>query len=147
MPLFFLCRARVYPCVKGVSGLIPVEISYTPEGKFQARSGDIEFDLIRGFGPPEMLEASLGACILVLVVSFCMRHQINCKGMTITVTMETAEDPLRVGKIAALLRLPSVISEPERLAIERVSHHCFIHNTLLNPPEIDLQLESLSPVD
>jgi uncharacterized OsmC-like protein len=129
--------------VKGVNGLEPVKVFLTSEGKLKAVSGEHEFEMVKGFGPSELLEVSLGACIAILVATFSMRHRIDMRGMSVSISMEKEEEPPRVGKIHIHLQVPSGASEAQLQAIERVSHHCFIHNTLLNSPEIDLQMETI----
>lgn len=119
-----------------------VEVTVTPEGKLVAHSLNRELELVKGLGPTELLEISLAGCIAILISSFCARHQLECGRLSIRVTMDVAPDanPPRAGKIDVELRVPDVTTEAERLAIERISHHCFIHNTLQHPPEINIRL-------
>ncbi len=82
---------------------------------------------------PELLMASLGSCIGSVLVYFAGRHDI-------ALDWRLAERPHRIGEIDISVSLPRSVSDKERATLERVAHSCMIHNTLIHPPQIALEL-------
>jgi putative redox protein len=80
-----------------------------------------------GMTPPELLLASLGSCAGFYAAQ---------------VTAEKMKEPARLGAFVIEVDLPVEISEEHKLGVERAVHHCLIHNTLLNPPKIELDIRS-----
>ena len=42
------------------------------------------------------------------------------------------------------MEIPAELSDEHKGGIEEAAHHCLIHNTLLNPPKISLEVHSLA---
>ena len=96
----------------------------------------------QGMTPPELLMASLGACIGVYVVGFAERHHLPHQGLSIDLEWERAEDPARIAGVKVEVRLPGEVSEEHRKALHRVAEQCLIHNTLRNGPEVAITITS-----
>jgi len=124
-------------------------IRYEGGRKFLAecRGRAVTFDLPLGMGgkdtsltPSEGLVASLGSCIGVYVVPFCEKNNIATNGMTIKMEWEKARDPERISLVRARIILPDgKVGEKEK-ALLHEAEHCFVHNTLVNPPRIGIAL-------
>ena len=96
----------------------------------------------QGMTPPELLMASLGACIGVYVVEFAERHHLPHQGLTVDLDWERAEDPTRIARVKVQVRLPGEVSEDFRKALHRVAEQCLIHNTLRSGPEVTITITS-----
>ena len=92
-----------------------------------------------GLSPKELLAGSLGTCIAMMVQSYCQRHGYD-GDVEVSLTVELADKPKRVGRIVADVELPEGIPEEKKEAIKRVAQRCPIHETLRNPPELDIEL-------
>lgn len=89
---------------------------------------------------PDLLMAALGSCTGSVIVVFAERHQIPYEGMEIELDWKTAEDPYRIGHIQMSITMPGKLNAEQRNTLERVAHQCLIHNTLLHPPRIDMEI-------
>jgi len=93
-----------------------------------------------GPAPSELLAASLGACIGLMVESWCRRQGCAEGGVRVSLTCEMAGKPARLASIVADLELPPDLPEEKRAAALRVAQACPIHAALTDPPRIDLEL-------
>jgi len=57
---------------------------------------------------------------------------------------EMAESPSRVGKIKVEIKFAGEVDSKSANSILRFARHCTIHNTLTNPPKIDVMLSPLT---
>lgn len=92
-----------------------------------------------GPAPAELLAGSLGTCIGMLVQFYCNRQGYE-GDVEASMTLELADNPKRVGRIVIDLELPESVPEHKKEAIRRVAEKCPVHETLLNPPEIDIEI-------
>ncbi len=93
----------------------------------------------RGPSPAELLAGSLGACIAMIVQGYCQRHGYE-GDVGVSLTLELADKPKRIGRIVADVEVPDSVPEEKREAIKRVAAKCPIHETLLNPPALDIEI-------
>ena len=98
-----------------------------------------------GITPPELMLASLGTCAGYYAAEYLNKRQLPASGMQIKVTAEKAKSPARLGSFRVEVRLPAAIDNHRREGVVRAIHSCLIHNTLLNPPAIELDI--ITPVD
>ena len=91
-----------------------------------------------GPSPAELLGGSLGACIAMMVQGYCERHGYADVGVNLTV--ELADSPKRVAGIAVDVELPEGIPEESRDVVRRMAEKCLIHETLRNPPRVDIDI-------
>ena len=94
----------------------------------------------RGPSPTEYLVGSLGACIAIMVQSYCSRNGYCDGRVGVSMTYELADNPKRVGAIVADLEIPKDVPPEKREAVLRVAKLCPIHNTLEHPPKVDLEI-------
>ena len=98
-----------------------------------------------GMTPPELLLASLGSCAAFYALQYLKSRSLAENGVEVTVTAEKLKLPARVGNFCILVRCPVHLTTDQVEALTRSVHHCLIHNTLLSPPEIRLELELAEP--
>jgi len=85
-----------------------------------------------GMTPPELLLASLGSCAAFYAVQYLSSRKLARSGVRGTVTAEKLKQPARVGDFR-------VHVTEQREGLMRSVHHCLIHNTLLSPPQIQIE--------
>lgn len=98
-----------------------------------------------GMTPPELLLASLGACAGFYAAQYLRKYKLAGEGTRVRVTAEKAKNPARMENFTIEVEVPLDFTEEHRFGIEQSVKHCLIHNTLLNPPKISLQIKSAVP--
>jgi uncharacterized OsmC-like protein len=93
-----------------------------------------------GMTPPELLLASLGSCAAFYAVQYLKTRNLAETGVEITVTAEKLKQPARVGNFRVHVACPISLTEEQTEGLMRSVHHCLVHNTLLTPPEIAIDL-------
>jgi putative redox protein len=91
-----------------------------------------------GLSPAELLAGSLGACIAMMVQSYCDTHGYTEGDVGVSLTLELADGPKRVAGIVLDVELPKGVPQEKLGVIRRVAERCLIHETLGNPPRVDL---------
>jgi putative redox protein len=92
----------------------------------------------KGLNPVELLAGSLGACIAIMVQTYCDRHGYG--DVSASLTLELADDPKRVGSIVIDLELPKDFPEDRKPAVKRLAELCPVHETLKHMPTVDLEI-------
>jgi putative redox protein len=95
-----------------------------------------------GMTPPELLLASVGACAGYYAVQCMKALKLPLEGLSIRTTAEKAFAPARLGEIKISVEYPSALDEPERARLAQAVRKCLIHNTLLDPPHIEVEIPS-----
>jgi len=93
-----------------------------------------------GMTPPELLLASLGSCAAFYAVQYLNTRNLAETGVEVTVTAEKLKQPARVGNFRVHVVCPVSLTEEQTEGLMRSVHHCLVHNTLLTPPEIAIEL-------
>ena len=93
-----------------------------------------------GMSPAELLVGSLGACIGMMVKAYCDMHGLPSEGISVDAVPTLATGPTRIGNVAIDVTLPSGFPEDKKESVLRFAKHCPVHNTLLHPPEIDMDI-------
>jgi len=93
-----------------------------------------------GMTPPELLLASLGSCAAFYAVQYLKSRNLAQSGVEVTVTAEKLKQPARLGNFRIQVVSPVALTEEHTQGLMRSVHHCLIHNTLLSPPEIAIDL-------
>jgi uncharacterized OsmC-like protein len=126
-----------------------VKISHLGQVKFniQSRSHSILCDQpVENGGedsamtPPELMLASLGSCAAFYAVQYLKTRNIADSGVEVSVTAEKLKQPARLGNFNIHVTCPVPLTEEQTEGLMRSVHHCLIHNTLLAPPEIKIEL-------
>jgi uncharacterized OsmC-like protein len=94
-----------------------------------------------GFTPAELVGAALGACIGIMVQGYCDACAPGAGDVEASLTVELADEPHRIGAFVVDVELPEGIPEVRKEAVRRVIEKCVIHETLRNPPEVDVDIQ------
>jgi len=90
--------------------------------------------------PVELMVGALGACLGKAIARYCQTIGFTSEGIALYVAFQMADDPKRVSNITIDLELPEGFPEERKAAVRRIVNACPVHNTLRNPPEIDLEI-------
>jgi len=93
-----------------------------------------------GMTPPEFMLASLGSCAAFYAVQYLNTRNLAQTGVEVTVTAEKLKQPARLGNFRIQVVCPVSLTTEQTEGLMRSVHHCLIHNTLLSPPEIAIEL-------
>ena len=93
-----------------------------------------------GMTPPEFLLASLGSCAAFYAVQYLKTRKIAEGGIEVTISAEKLKAPARLGNFLIRVSCPVELTEEQQAAMMRSVHACLIHNTLLTPPQINIEL-------
>jgi uncharacterized OsmC-like protein len=93
-----------------------------------------------GMTPPELLLASLGSCVGFYAAQYLRKHKLATEGTRVRVTADKLRDPARIDNFRIEIETPAVLTEQHRNGVENAAHHCLIHNTLLHPPKIVVEV-------
>lgn len=93
-----------------------------------------------GVTPPELLLASLGSCAAFYAVQYLKTRNLAYSGVEVSVTAEKLKSPARLGDFQIHVVCPVPLTEEQTQGLMRSVHHCLIHNTLLSPPDIKIEL-------
>jgi putative redox protein len=100
--------------------------------------------LDKAMTPPELLLAALGTCAGYYAVEYLKKYNLPNEGTRVRVTADKEKGPARLDNFRIEVEVGTELSEQHRDGVERSVHHCLIHNTLLNPPKIALEIKSLT---
>jgi len=99
-----------------------------------------------GMTPPELLLASLGTCAGYYAVQYLKARHLPMRGLRIRTTADKVEAPPRLDNIHIELEYPEALDERQRAGVLAAVHKCLIHNTLLYPPKITVDVRVPLPV-
>lgn len=94
-----------------------------------------------GMTPPELMLASLGTCAGYYAAQYLRKKGLASEGTHVRVTAGKATGPARLEDFKIELRLPIPVGDEHRKGVEEAVHHCLIHNTLLHPPKMTIEVE------
>ena len=95
-----------------------------------------------GMTPPELLLASLGSCAGYYAAEYLRSRNLVPRGTRVRVSAEKVKAPAGLDNFRIEVDVPFSISGADEAGIERAVHRCLIHNTLLQPPSITLEVRS-----
>lgn len=91
-----------------------------------------------GPAPAELFASSLGACVAMMVQTYCDTHGYTDGDVSVSLTLELADDPKRIGAVVIDVELPKGFPEEKQEAVRRVAEQCVIQGTLATPPRVDI---------
>lgn len=94
-----------------------------------------------GMTPPELFLASLGTCAGFYAVQYLKKHKLSLEGTLVRVSAQKVKDPARLDDFRIEVEVPEELSDAHRIGVEKAVHHCLIHNTLLHPPKITIDVK------
>jgi len=95
-----------------------------------------------GMTPPELLLASLGSCVAYYAVDYMTRKKLSHEGIKVRVTAEKVKAPFRLDNFQVEVDVPGELEDVHLKGVQEAAHRCLIHNTLLNPPQINVQIKA-----
>jgi len=97
-----------------------------------------------GMTPPELLLASLGACAAFYAAAYLRKHKLAEEGTKVRVTADKRKDKdgARLDEFRITVDVPAGVDPKHIEGVEREVHRCLIHNTLLHPPTISIEIHS-----
>ncbi len=95
-----------------------------------------------GMTPPEIFLASLGACAAYYAADYLRQKDLATEGTRVKVVADKVMNPPRIDNIRIEVELPQALEERHREGVDRAVHRCLIHNTLMNPPRIEIAIHS-----
>lgn len=131
-----------------------VKVTHTGKMKFrmQAREHVIETDQpVEGGGensamtPPEIFLAALGSCAAFYAAQYLVIRKLATDGVEVTVEAEKLREPARMGNFNIRVKSPVALTEEQTHAMERAVHRCLIHQTMLQVPQIDIEVQASHP--
>jgi len=99
-----------------------------------------------GMTPPELMLASLGSCAGYYAADYLKRKGLAVEGTRVRVTAEKAKNPARLDDFKIEVTVPAELSEEHVKGVEEAVHRCLIHNTLMHPPKIELEVKEAAAV-
>jgi uncharacterized OsmC-like protein len=95
-----------------------------------------------GMSPPEFLLASLGTCAAFYAAQYLRARSLPADGLQVRVSAEKAMGPARLDAFHIDVRVPGLEGDKHREGVLRAAKSCLIHNTLLQPPAIQITLNT-----
>ncbi|MFH1552200.1 MAG: OsmC family protein [Candidatus Omnitrophota bacterium] len=118
------------------------------EFKITTRGHEIRADLPESAGgddlaptPSELFVASVGSCVALFVGRYMETAKLNAEGLSLKVDWEFAEDKSRISDITISIDVPNAVLGARKKAVLAAAHKCTIHNTLKQPPNINIDVE------
>ncbi len=93
-----------------------------------------------GMTPPELLLASLGSCAGFYAAHYLRKHNLATEGTRVRVTADKLKDPARLDNFRIVIEAPAALTGQHRAGVENAVHHCLVHNTLLHPPSMAVEI-------
>ncbi|MFZ3213512.1 MAG: OsmC family protein [Terriglobales bacterium] len=94
-----------------------------------------------GMTPPELLLAALGSCAGFYAAQYLRKHNLTSEGTRVRISAEKLKNPARMDNFNIEVEMPKELADEHRKGVEQAVHHCLIHNTLLHPPQIAVQIK------
>lgn len=95
-----------------------------------------------GMTPPDFFLASLGSCAAFYAVAYLKKKGLSREGVAVRISAGKAAAPARLDNFKIEVQIPFALSEADRIGVDQAVHHCLIHNTLLHPPTIEIELQT-----
>jgi putative redox protein len=94
-----------------------------------------------GMTPPELLLASLGSCAGFYAAQYLRKHKLASEGTRVHITAEKLKNPARIDNFRIEVETTIPLTDQHRAGVEASVHSCLIHNTLLHPPQIVIEIK------
>lgn len=92
------------------------------------------------FSPTDLVATALGTCMATTMGIFAQRHDIDLRGLRVSVIKEmTKEPPRRIARLTTELHFALPSTHPQRDALERAALTCPVHKSL--HPDVELPVK------
>jgi uncharacterized OsmC-like protein len=85
--------------------------------------------------------ASLGSCAGYYAAQYLRKKGLASEGTRVRVTAGKVAGPARLENFKIEVNLPVLVGSEHRKGVEEAVHHCLIHNTLLHPPKMTIDIK------
>ncbi|MET8762949.1 OsmC family protein [Lentzea sp. NPDC004782] len=100
----------------------------------------------RAPSPIELFVASLATCVAHYCGTYLRRHELPEDGHAVHAEYEMAADrPARVAAIRVRVHVDASLTPQQKAALQAVVNHCTVHNTLRQPPVVEIRVDSGDP--
>ena len=89
--------------------------------------------------PTDLFVASLAGCVAYYGGRYLRDHDLDPE-LRVRTSYRMAFSPNRVSRVAISIEAPSITAEHQAAFTEAVSH-CTVHNSLHQPPEVEIALD------
>lgn len=90
--------------------------------------------------PTELFVAGLASCVAFYARRYLARHDLPTDGLTVSADYTLGGRPARVSDIGIRITPPAGLPAERRDAFLAVASHCTVHNTLNDPPTVEITL-------
>jgi uncharacterized OsmC-like protein len=98
-----------------------------------------------GPSPLQLFAASLVVCTAHYAGSYLTRHGLSADDLVVDGDFVTARDgPARVTSLSVSITAPANLPDNRRAGLLAVARHCTVHNTIRQPPTVDINLSQTS---
>ena len=97
--------------------------------------------------PTELFVAGLASCVAFYARRYLVRHELDASGLEVTARYAVGGRPARVSELAVHITPPAALPANRRDAFLAVASHCTVHNTLHEPPAVDIVLDRQANAD
>ena len=121
---------------------VSISIDYLGELRCEATHGPSRTTLLtdapvdncgkgEAFSPTDLVATALGTCMATTMGIFAQRHDIDLRGLRVSVIKEMSKDaPRRIARLTSELHFPLPVTHPQREALERAALTCPVHKSL-----------------
>jgi len=122
--------------------MISIAIEYQGGLRCQATHGPSQNTLLtdapvdncgkgESFSPTDLVATALGTCMATVMGIYAERHNIDLKGMKVTVGKEMTQVPVRrIARLTVEISMPLPASHPQKSAFENAALTCPVHQSL-----------------
>jgi putative redox protein len=83
------------------------------------------------FSPTDLVATALGTCMATVMGIYAQQHEIDLRGMKVTVGKEMTQVPVRrIARLTCEITIPLPDTHPRREALERAALTCPVHQSL-----------------
>jgi uncharacterized OsmC-like protein len=88
--------------------------------------------------PTELFIAGLTSCVAFYARRYLARHDLDATGLRVSASFAMGGKPNRVTDIAIQIAPPIGLPEDRYAALMAVASHCTVHNSLDQPPAVEI---------
>jgi putative redox protein len=96
--------------------------------------------------PTELFIAGLASCVAFYARRYLARHELSTEGLAVSARFEIGSRPTRVTSITVDITPPTALPPERREAFLAVASHCTAHNSLMQPPAVDIALTETAAI-
>ncbi len=90
--------------------------------------------------PTELFLAGLASCVAFYARRYLVRHEQATDGLAVSLEYELGSRPARVATARIVVTPPPSLPAERLQAFLAVASHCTVHNSLSEPPQVDVVL-------